>query len=581
MSLSPIILFVYNRALYAKHTLRMLEKNHLAQDSVLYIYADGAKENASQDQIKKISEVRKIIQENWNFKEIHLVERAKNFGLANSIISGVTEVINKHGKAIIVEDDLELSPYFLQYMNESLDLYEDEEKVWSIGACNFFSTYPHTPDTFFIPIPDCWGWATWKDRWQFFEPDSNKLLQQLKDKNLENAFNLFGGYDFIGMLKAQAEGKISSWAIRWQAQAYLHDALSLYPKYALTNHMSSVEATHSTNFSTEKHITFPKEKINVVKQEVQFLKDIEKDMIRGYKHMSNSSAITSPKRISKKQIIKKFIPPIILEFYRSISGKKLLNDSKKSNLYWQGNYNSWHEAQKIAEGYDAPQILEKVREATLKVKNGKAVYERDSVIFDKIQYNWQLLACLLKIAVENNSELNIIDFGGSLGSSYFQNKEFLKGLKKITWTVVEQKHFVECGKKDIAHNGLDFAQTIEGVLQLNSAKILLLSGVIQYLEKPYELIERQLQFDFEYIIIDRTAFIEDLDDRLTVQYVPEWIYKASYPAWFFNEYYFLSKFEKKYAKIVEFDSFADGVTYLEDGKKCYMKGFLLKLKSHT
>ncbi len=275
-----------------------------------------------------------------------------------------------------------------------------------------------------------------------------------------------------------------------------------------------------------------------------------------------------------KIILKKILPPLFVDLYRYLNKK---NQQPSNKICWQGDYKSWQEAIKASEGYNAPQILEKVRESTLKVKNGEAVYERDSVIFDKIQYNWPLLACLLKIAVENGNKLSVLDFGGSLGSSYFQNKGFLKDIQ-LEWSIVEQIHFVECGKKEIADDKLKFYYTIEECLKERKPHVLLLSGVLQYLDKPYEWIEKFLSYDFKYIMIDRTAFIENLDERLTVQYVPEWIYKASYPAWFFNENYFLSKFENKYLKIFEFDSFADGITYLEDAKKCYRKGFLLKLK---
>ncbi|MCS6820654.1 MAG: methyltransferase, TIGR04325 family [Microscillaceae bacterium] len=585
MNLAPIVLFIYNRADILDRTLNTLSRNVLAKESILYIYADGAKENATEKDREKIQQARAVAKSKQWCKEVHIIEREKNLGLSNSIIAGVTEVINKHGKVIVLEDDLELSPYFLKYMNDALNMYEKEPKVWSIGACNFFSTYSHTPETFFIPIPDCWGWATWADRWQYFEPDSKKLLQQLKDRKLEEDFNLYGTYDFIGMLQAQAEGKISSWAIRWQAQAYLHNALTLYPKYSLTNHLASNEATHAANFSLTQYIIFPNNEIKLKKEKIVFLESIKKDLIKAYKKIYGSSYyqrnLEQSMKAKIKYLLKKITPPVVVDAYKALRAyqSQLKEKYKQNTIFWEGNFTSWQEAQQKTDGYDAPQILAKVREATMKVKNGEAVYERDSVIFDKIQYNWPLLACLLKVAVENNNELKIIDFGGSLGSSYFQNIHFLKSIKKVQWTVVEQEHFVKCGREEISHNGLDFAYTIEEALKQNKANLLLLSGVIQCLDKPYEWIDKFLSYNFDYIIIDRTAFIEDSDDRLTIQYVPEWIYKASYPAWFLNEVKLLNIFLQKYQLLSEFDSFADGITYLEDNKKCYRKGFFLKLKT--
>lgn len=282
-----------------------------------------------------------------------------------------------------------------------------------------------------------------------------------------------------------------------------------------------------------------------------------------------------------KKVLKQFLPPIILDIYHRIRKTKQKEEfwkeeRKKNEIHWRGNYASWEEAVKASDGYDAPLILEKVRQAVLKVKNGEAAYERDSVVFNDMEYHWPLLAILMKIAAENQNELHIIDFGGSLGSSYFQNRSFLQSLNKFTWSVVEQKHFVECGNREIADGILQFYYTIDEALQTRKPNTLLLSGVLQCLDKPYEWMEKLMSYGFEYIIIDRTAFIKQENDRLTVQHVPEAIYKASYPAWFFNEKRFLSHFLKKYEIIAKFDGRITAPYVLEDGQIGYWSGFMLK-----
>ncbi len=593
MNLAPIILFIYNRLETTKQTLEALEKNVLADQSLLYIYADGAKENASSEQLKNIQEVREFVKTKKWCKEVIIIEQEKNLGLANSIITGVTEIVNKHEKVIVLEDDLITSPYFLQFMNDGLAVYENEEKVWSLGACNFFAHGDKIPDTFFIPIPDCLGWATWKSRWQYFEPNSNKLIKLLREQNLVDAFNIYGAYNFMDMLELQAEGIISSWAIRWQAMAYLKNAYALYPKYALTNHIGlGIDATHSSDVDFSYLITFPTKPITVKKQAIKVNKWVNLYMIEGYKVSSNAENLknTTIKSIhdkvnyiakeKRKEILKKFVPPIFLDLYRIIKSPanevKEITEKQIPVVSWNGNYASWEEAKQATTGYEKSNILEKVKTAVLKVKHGEAVYERDSFLFDKMQYSWALLACLLKIGIENNNELRLIDFGGSLGSSYFQNRQFLSILQKITWSVVEQSHFVELGQNEIADENLKFYYNIEDCLLERKSNVILLSSVIQYLDKPYNWIEKLIAYQFDYIIIDRTAFIESKKDRLTVQEVHEPIYEASYPAWFFNEQNFLAKFEGKYEVINEFESFADGIAYSEDNKKMYRKGFLLK-----
>jgi putative methyltransferase (TIGR04325 family) len=589
MRLAPIVLFIYNRPHYLLQTLESLAKNSLAKDSTLIIYADGVKENATEEDITKINETRTVAKSKQWCKEINIIEKEKNLGLANSIIEGVTEIVNKHGKVIVLEDDLELSPYFLQFMNDGLAVYENNEKVWSVGACNFFAHGNKIPETFFIPIPDCWGWATWKDRWQYFEPDSNKLIKLLKEKNLVDDFNLGGAYDFMGMLESQAQGKISSWAIRWQAVAYLKNAYSLYPKCAVTNHIGIDEsATHSQGADYSHLITFPLESIKVERKELEIDFWVMRFMKETYisfgkkvniKVVKNDSKVYIKKQ-NMKVILKKFIPPILIDLYRFVRPlpitEPIIVEKPIPVVSWNGNYTSWEEAKNACTGYEAGTILEKVKNSILKVKRGEAVYERDSFIFDKIQYSWALVAILFRVAVEHNNELNILDFGGSLGSSYFQNRGFLNGLKKIEWSVVEQTHFVECGKKEIADENLKFYHTIEECIQDRKPNVLLLSGVIQCLDKPYEWIEKFLSYGFDYIIIDRTAFIEDEQDRLTIQEVHEPIYEASYPTWFFNEVNFLKIFEKKYELVTEFDSGFTPSIRLEDNIKGYWSGFILK-----
>jgi putative methyltransferase (TIGR04325 family) len=246
-------------------------------------------------------------------------------------------------------------------------------------------------------------------------------------------------------------------------------------------------------------------------------------------------------------------------------------------VLFSGNYNSWNEVKEIAEGYDSAHILEKCKTSLLKVKNGEAVYERDSVLFDEIQYSWPLLAGLQRVALENKGNLCVMDFGGSLGSTYYQNKEFLNTLNKLEWCIVEQKEFVDCGKKYFEDEQLKFYYTVEKCISDHKPDVLVLSGVLQYLEKPYEWIEKFIALKIPYIIIDRTTLVKSERDILTVQNVPEGIYKASYPAWFFNIDRFIEQF-KNYATLASFDTHQGVVIHLENGLTSTYKGYILKYR---
>ncbi|MCX6181894.1 MAG: glycosyltransferase family 2 protein [Bacteroidetes bacterium] len=283
--LAPIVLFVYNRPEHTQKTLDFLSKNLLAEKSTLYIYCDGPKENCSDENLSKINQVRAMVKSVKCFGKVTIVEQIENRGLAESIICGVDEILEKHGKIIVLEDDIQTSKYFLQFMNEALTMYENEEKVLSIGACNFFANDASTPDTFFIPIPDCWGWATWRNRWKLFERDGKKLLQQLQEKDLMDKFNLFGAYNYEEMLMDQINGKNNSWSVRWQAVAYIHDKLSLYSRVPISynfgfDHLGTHTHTVNAIFDTQRFMDQP---VRLVKVEVREEKSVIEKMYKGYR----------------------------------------------------------------------------------------------------------------------------------------------------------------------------------------------------------------------------------------------------------------------------------------------------------
>ena len=204
-SLAPIVLFVYNRPWHAEQTLNALMKNELADQSVLYIFADGPKDNATEDQLNKIKEVRQVIRSKRWCKEIHIIESDKNKGLANSVIDGVTKIVNKYGKIIVLEDDLVTAKGFLHFMNNALDKYEEEEKVMEVSGFNFPLKIAHKNSAHFLLFASSWGWATWKRAWVQFDAQASGYEQLKVDKVLENKFNLNQSYPYSVMLFDQME----------------------------------------------------------------------------------------------------------------------------------------------------------------------------------------------------------------------------------------------------------------------------------------------------------------------------------------------------------------------------------------
>ena len=220
---APILLFAYNRPEHLRRCVESLLANSLAVESDLFVFSDAPR---SEDDKPGVEQVRAVVRDIKGFRTVSIVERDTNWGLARSIIDGVTRLVEQRGRVIVVEDDLVVAPYFLKFMNDALDVYEDEPQVGHIQACDFTQD-PSLPETFLIKWTGSWGWATWKRAWQHFNPDGRQLLQQLEERGLTHTFDFNGKYGFTRMLRRQIEGKNNSWAIRWNASLFLKDILSL------------------------------------------------------------------------------------------------------------------------------------------------------------------------------------------------------------------------------------------------------------------------------------------------------------------------------------------------------------------
>ncbi len=229
MNCAPITLFVYNRPWHTWQTVEALLANAEALKSPLYIFSDAPKNAADE---KAVNEVRQYIRGIDGFSTIYIIERKENYGLAKSIIDGVSKVCQEHGRIIVLEDDIVVSRYFLKFMNDALKLYEHDERVVSIAGYQY-PIKTALPETFFLKGADCWGWATWKRGWDLFEAEGRVLLQELTQRNLTHRFDFDGTYPYTKMLKGQIRGKNNSWAIRWYASAFLKDKFTLYPGRSL------------------------------------------------------------------------------------------------------------------------------------------------------------------------------------------------------------------------------------------------------------------------------------------------------------------------------------------------------------
>jgi ubiquinone/menaquinone biosynthesis C-methylase UbiE len=232
--LAPIVLFVYDRPWHTQQCLESLLKNELADQSTLYIYSDGPKVNASEEQVQRIKEVRQIIRQGKWCGKVEMIEQQENQGLAKSIIGAVTEIVNQYGKIIVLEDDLLLSHGFLKYINEALDIYRNDEKVMHVSGYMYPVESENLPETFFLTLASCWGWGTWKRAWSQFNSSASDLLKQIKPGEIKK-FDL--GFPHYALLKDCVDKPGSSWAIRWHASVFVNKGLCLHPADSLVKNI--------------------------------------------------------------------------------------------------------------------------------------------------------------------------------------------------------------------------------------------------------------------------------------------------------------------------------------------------------
>lgn len=254
MSLAPVLVFAYNRPEHLRKTLTWLSHNELATESVLYLFCDGLKKDATAEQVKKVISARTIAHEiarSPAFKDVHFIERTENLGLGTSIITGVTEIIEEHGKCIVLEDDLETSPFFLEYMNQCLDYYENRKSVFSISATSrphperfYPSDYPFDVYVSLTHRPT--GWATWKDRWNQVDWNADAYRIIKDNPAMKQAFNRLGA-DYYDALAYQQEKGQNVWSIRFALSHFVNHAVSICPIVSYINHIGwDSEATNAT-----------------------------------------------------------------------------------------------------------------------------------------------------------------------------------------------------------------------------------------------------------------------------------------------------------------------------------------------
>lgn len=335
INLAPIVLFVYNRPDHTKQTIEALQKNEFASNSLLFIYSDAMK---TKNDCLKVNQVREYIKNIKGFKDIQICEREKNLGLANSIIDGVTKIVNEYGRLIVLEDDLVTSPNFLKFMNEALELYKENNKVFSITGYSFTDSVKDLNDSYFLNLTNSWSWATWSSKWKHFHKDKKDLELIIDSTNKEKKlFNFDDSINFIDMAKSQLADEIDSWAIYWYLSVYKKNGLTLYPNKKLVKNIG-FDGSGSHCLAIEQKDMLTKFIPNLTKNinENKKIRNIVSSIIRKKNNPNLMQKILNSlkQKLTKKhkQYISIILAKLKLIFYKKDIGRNTFID-KTVNVY--------------------------------------------------------------------------------------------------------------------------------------------------------------------------------------------------------------------------------------------------------
>lgn len=293
---APIVLFAYNRPWHTRQTIEALRRNIFADQSELFIYSDGAKNIKDEQRVRQVRDYLTTIK---GFRKVEIIEREKNWGLANNIIDGVTQIVNEFGKIIVLEDDILTSPHFLKFINEALNIYEDKERVMHISGYLFPINAKDLPDAFFLKFTSCWGWATWKRAWSFFKRKPEEQINILNENEIKD-FNFSNSFNYWSHLVLNYKSKIYTWAIFWYLNVYLNNGLSLYPNESLTRNIGTDGTGEHFSINTNKFDVKISEKTNWI-----FPDKIEENQIARRALMEYFNSIKPP---IWRRLVSKILP---------------------------------------------------------------------------------------------------------------------------------------------------------------------------------------------------------------------------------------------------------------------------------
>ena len=467
-NLAPIVIFTYTRLETLKKTIESLKKNKMAKFSEIYIFSDCHKNKIDQP---LVNNVRKYLKSIKGYKKINLISRKENYGLARNIINGVSSVIKKRKKVIVLEDDIIVSPNFLEYMNDSLIRYQNNKKIWHINSWNYeIRDHNVEYNAFFTRHMNCWGWATWEDRWKYFEKKPDKILKKFNKEKIFR-FNIENNLNYYSQLKRNKDGKLNTWAIFWYANIFLKNGLCLSPLKTLSKNIGFDD--HSEHQPNEDNSFKYINKNFFLKKSNKFSYPelIEEDF---YMLKKIISFIKSQKK--QNSLFKRLIFRVVNNVsFNSFSAANFFS----KNILWS-NYNSFKINKFKIQSFKNQKHLNLTQSPSLKLLF-KAISDY------RLQYK--------------STPKKILDVGGGLGENFLALKKIYK--TNINSTILENRTLVDLIKKNKI-NHCNFISDIDSILKEKKRfDIIIFSASLEYIENPYRILKKLSNLTKKIIIIGR------------------------------------------------------------------------------
>lgn len=539
----PVVLLAYARPAHLRRVLACLRTERVP---VIQAFADGAKGAADADQV---AEVRRLLRE-IDWCEVKLTERPENLGLGRNVLTAVGETARHHEAFVVWEDDLVCVPGTYAWLCAALRHYATDTRVLSVSAWTHPSITP--PDVIDVPYFDeraeCWVWGGYARSWAGMERDAQEKLTAIRAAGRNPAAH---GADLIRM--AQMEHRRNIWAVRWLCHHLEVEGLCLRPPWSMVDHIGADElATHAARADRWSHpalrsvpplpAAWPPAVANPACRDLwQKASPAESPWTR------LRAKVWSAQRRMRQQghaVLRALLPEALRRRLRPWWSWR----------WFRGDYATWAAARAASSGYAVDAILNRVLTATLAVRAGQAAFERDGVLFQTAEADTPLLDAVKEIRRTHGGGLRVLDFGGSLGSTYWRLRPHLPADAIRTWDVVEQSGFVEAGRQHLAGEVVRFFHTVVEAEPAGPHDLLLCSGTLQYLEHPAAVLAGWRELNIPYLLLNNLPLHASGPTRLRVQHVPPAIYPASYPVRFFNRAEFRGWLEPDFEIIREFAS---------------------------